>query len=717
MYRVIVVSLALLSVLNAAPADFEAGMEAYKRRDYATALKEWRPLAGKGHPEAQFMLGRIFARGGGGVSANPDEAVRWLQLAISNGHLGAHVGLGVSLVMGEISAADIAVEPLSPRDEFLWTLLLGPPFGGDIRRHVPEGLAFLRKAASQGDLLSAVWIGKIYSGNLPARERTSQIRALRLAGIQEDYGEALKWYQKAASGGSTWGQRELGLVYAEGLSVSQDYAEAMKWWLKAADKGDRPAMAEIGRLYYLGLGVPADPREAAMWYLRATDESTASSPLADLALGRLYESGQGVQQDYQQAARHYEHASLFMPIAQTLLGRLFLNGQGVGRDLERAATEFQSAADRGEALAQAELAQMYERGEFFKSDIPKALGWYQKAAEQGHRFAQLKLGVYYANGINVRQDYKEAVHWLLRAANQGSAMAQNELGVMSENGHGTPQDFVKAHMWYNLAAASGSSAAIENRAQLSGRMTSDQLARAQDLARNWHARGENNTEPFGVRGLTPRDGSLMLTGSGTGFVVAFPDYVLTNQHVVEGCRDLRTQVDGETRSLATLASDPVNDLALLRLAKDGGAAATFRSGQGPRSGETIVTVGYPLSGIVASSPAVTTGVISALAGPDNDARLMQITAPVQQGSSGSPVLDGSGNVVGVVVSKLDAVRLAELTGDVPQNVNFALKASVVQAFLEVSGIEFRSATSLAKIDTPVLAEQAQKYTLAIQCWK
>ncbi len=51
--------------------------------------------------------------------------------------------------------------------------------------------------------------------------------------------------------------------------------------------------------------------------------------------------------------------------------------------------------------------------------------------------------------------------------------------------------------------------------------------------------------------------------------------------------------------------------------------------------------------------------------------MIQIAAPVQPGNSGGPVLDGAGNVVGVVVARLDALRLAQRTGRLPQNVNFA----------------------------------------------
>ena len=69
------------------------------------------------------------------------------------------------------------------------------------------------------------------------------------------------------------------------------------------------------------------------------------------------------------------------------------------------------------------------------------------------------------------------------------------------------------------------------------------------------------------------------------------------------------------------------------------------------------------------------------------------------------------------LKKLDALRVVSLTGDVPQNVNFSIKASVVRAFLETNGVEFRTEASTVKLDIPALADQAQKYTLSGECWK
>lgn len=124
----------------------------------------------------------------------------------------------------------------------------------------------------------------------------------------------------------------------------------------------------------------------------------------------------------------------------------------------------------------------YERG-----DYAAALGNWRPLADQGDAFAQYNLGVMYATGRGVPQDYAEAVRWYRMAADQGLALAQFNLGTMYGNGLGVPQDYVQAHMWFNLSAAGGVDGAMKYRDSTARRLTPDQLAEAQKLAREWWA--------------------------------------------------------------------------------------------------------------------------------------------------------------------------------------------------------------------------------------
>lgn len=148
-----------------------------------------------------------------------------------------------------------------------------------------------------------------------------------------------------------------------------------------------------------------------------------------------------------------------------------------------------SLADRGNAKAQRVLGSFYANGEGgVPQDYAEAARWLHKAAEQGEVRAQYKLGYMYLLGEGVTLDDATAVSWFRKAADQGDPPAQNMLGTMYDDGVGVPQDYVLAHMWLNLAAATKSpirAAASGHRIYVEARMTRDQIAEAQRLAREW----------------------------------------------------------------------------------------------------------------------------------------------------------------------------------------------------------------------------------------
>ncbi len=104
-------------------------------------------------------------------------------------------------------------------------------------------------------------------------------------------------------------------------------------------------------------------------------------------------------------------------------------------------------------------------------------------------------------------------------------------------------------------------------------------------------------------------------------------------------------------------------------------------------------------------------------GPGNDRRLIQITAPVQPGNSGGPVLDSSGNIVGVVVGRLNALKLAQQTGRLPQNVNFAISGATARAFLDAHEIRYKVARSTATLSSVDIAALARGFTVSVECRK
>ena len=183
--------------------------------------------------------------------------------------------------------------------------------------------------------------------------------------------------------------------------------------------------------------------------------------------------------------------------------------------------------------------------------------------------------------------------------------------------------------------------------------------------------------------------------------------------MIDGCAHI-TLANGSHLSIIDI--DPGSDLALLRNpAASEMPALTLRQGRGVRLAENILVAGYPLTGLLSSGLNVTTGSVSALAGFGDDRRRIQITAPLQPGNSGGPVLDQSGNVVGVVVSKLDAVAVASVIGDIPQNVNFAVSLGTLQALLDENGVEYQTRASSVPSSNADVAELAKAATVQVLC--
>jgi hypothetical protein len=151
-------------------------------------------------------------------------------------------------------------------------------------------------------------------------------------------------------------------------------------------------------------------------------------------------------------------------------------------DYATAQKELLPLAKQGDPDAEVYLGSVYGA----TGDYAQAILWFRKAADQGHAEAQDTLGTMYERGLGVTQDYRAAAAWYLKAANQGNVHAQASLGSMYTYGHGVPQDYIEAHMWLNLAGSAGEKDCIQERDHLAARMTPEQIAEAQHLAREWN---------------------------------------------------------------------------------------------------------------------------------------------------------------------------------------------------------------------------------------
>lgn len=167
--------------------------------------------------------------------------------------------------------------------------------------------------------------------------------------------------------------------------------------------------------------------------------------------------------------------------------------------------------------------------------------------------------------------------------------------------------------------------------------------------------------------------------TGTGFFVTNKGHIVTNFHVIEDSKFVKIKTsDGKTLQAKVLRTDPVNDLALLHVDFN---SPFLRLGDDIIKGEQVLTIGYPLISVQGQESKVTFGNINALSGVKGDFRFVQIDVPIQPGNSGGPLINEKGEVVGVVTATLNVIHALRKSGNLPQNVNYAVKSDYVLPIL------------------------------------
>jgi S1-C subfamily serine protease len=207
----------------------------------------------------------------------------------------------------------------------------------------------------------------------------------------------------------------------------------------------------------------------------------------------------------------------------------------------------------------------------------------------------------------------------------------------------------------------------------------------------------DDSHPSRPSGSGRNDNDRCTSATGTGFAVS-PNHIMTCAHVIRDMSSYRIRSLAGCYDLEFVMVDETNDLALLRV--NGGVSlepVVFKDGPSISLGEAVVAVGYPLSNLTGGSVAVTQGGISALTGLRADSSVLQFTAPIQPGSSGSPLFDMSGQVTGMVTSAISDA----------QNMNFAVKSCLAMSFLEAAQLQPRRSQSRSSMAAHELVREVQ----------
>ena len=223
--------------------------------------------------------------------------------------------------------------------------------------------------------------------------------------------------------------------------------------------------------------------------------------------------------------------------------------------------------------------------------------------------------------------------------------------------------------------------------------------------------------------------------TGSGFFVSKLGHIITNEHIVRHCGSV-TVGDKANKQVAAsvLDTDKRNDLALLRISSTQMASVETKSlisklglklvplaseglfkSDDVELGEDVLVAGFPYGELFSDTIKVTKGIVSANKGMGDDRGQFQMDAAVQSGNSGGPIYDENGNVVGVVVSQLDPLKVAKTIGSLPQNVNFGIKASTVRQFLTSAGLPTKWSNRTKRKSTKELAQIAKNQTVMVVC--
>lgn len=435
------------------------------------------------------------------------------------------------------------------------------------------------------------------------------------------------------------------LIVIWGFGVSTCFSDnSIEDLRKAAEQGDAEAQFKLGCSYYSGDGVPQNLAEAVIWYRKSAEKGHSG--------------------------------------AQLNLGSVLKDGEGVPKDEVEAMKWFLKSAGQGDKAAQHSVGILYYFGNGVAQDYSEAAIWFLKAAEQGFAPAQHNLGYMYKTGSGVPRSLPEAMKWTLKAAYQGWLDAQSNAGIMYANGEGAPKDEIEALAWLFIATASGKQNGTNTRVWLENRLDRQSNLLAQQRSKEILSKIES-AKQSNRRDSDPTDKqpTHAIKATGSGVFVTNDGLILTAAHVVGNSSIIKAVTKNGLITTRIIRLDRVNDLALLKC-EGRFRGMPIKSSSSVKLGQLVFTVGFPNVGFQGFSPKMTRGEISSLSGFQDDPRHWQISVPVQPGNSGGPLFDEAGNIVGLVSAKLDALKIAEVTGDLSQNVNYAIKSTYALPLLE-----------------------------------
>ena len=213
-------------------------------------------------------------------------------------------------------------------------------------------------------------------------------------------------------------------------------------------------------------------------------------------------------------------------------------------------------------------------------------------------------------------------------------------------------------------------------------------------------------KPKAKNSQTADKNTLVPASSGTGFFVSNNGHIITNDHVIVGCRNVTIAQQGKYVEVDVIAYDEKNDLAILK--SDIRPKKFYRiSKEDPKLMDDVVIAGYPLGNKVSTGIKTTKGSVTSLSGMGNNFSEFQTDAALNKGNSGGPIIDKGGNVIGVAVAKIEKEGI--------EGFNFGIKSSVLKSFTNSNNLKLITA-SRSRISQNQLTSLVTDGTVYIDCW-
>lgn len=314
-----------------------------------------------------------------------------------------------------------------------------------------------------------------------------------------------------------------------------------------------------------------------------------------------------------------------------------------------------------------------------------------KAAELGHEESMRIVAEWYKTGRGVLKNIGKSTYWLLRSAESGNVQSMTEVAHTYITGFGVQENPMEGLAWLYVAEYKRNEDAASLIKNAESKLNSALILLAQDRAKVILdlIKDGDRTSPASVSGnsaatlpgqTASQKPKHAAKGSGSGAVISPFGHIVTAAHVIKDSTYIEVITPAGTFAGSVLNCDEQNDVALLKIEQAFELHIPVGRSSEVRLGQSVATIGFPNIGIQGHSPKVTQGMISGDNGIQNDIRMWQISVPIQPGNSGGPLLDETGRMVGVVVATL-GLRAVQVTGSVPQNVNYAIKGAYLEPLL------------------------------------